>query len=136
MNHMTKTFAVALVLVLVLTATGLWAAAAEEEPGAAMEKEMVMDPTTGEMVSAPEFGGTITSLFNPGWEAEHADMWHYRTVIHPTQIVLERMGGGNWGLPRDQWSFIRCRPECTSIHRQAGRELGAARRHDDRPAHP
>ena len=94
------------VLVLALIAPGIWASpAAEEEPGAAMEKEMVMDPTTGEMVSAPEFGGTITSLFNPGWEAEHADMWHYRTVIHPTQMVLERMGGGNWGLPRDQWSF-------------------------------
>ena len=37
-------------------------------------------------------------------------MWHYRTVIHPTKIVLERMGGGNWGLPRDQWSFIGAVP--------------------------
>ena len=47
----TRTFAVA--LVLVLTATGLWAAAAEEQPAAAMEKEMVLDPTTGKMVTAP-----------------------------------------------------------------------------------
>ena len=45
---------------LALTATGLWAAAAEEEPAAAMEKEMVLDPTTGKMVSAPEYGGTFT----------------------------------------------------------------------------
>ena len=40
---------------LVLTGTGLWASAAEEEePAAAMEKERVMDPTTGKMVTAPE----------------------------------------------------------------------------------
>ena len=52
------TFAVA--LVLVLTATGLWAAGAEEAPAAAAEKEMVLDPTTGKMVTAPEYGGTLT----------------------------------------------------------------------------
>ncbi len=54
-----RTFAVA--LVLVLSATGLWASpAGEEEPAAAMEmeKEMVMDPSTGEMVTAPRHGGT------------------------------------------------------------------------------
>ena len=94
----------------VLTATGLWAAAADEEPAAAMEKEMVLDPTTGEMVSAPEYGGTITSLFHPGWQTEHADMWHYRSVIHPTKIVLERMGGGDWGLPRDEFAFAGAIP--------------------------
>ena len=49
---------------LALTATGLWAAAAEEEPAAAMEKEMVMDPTTGTLVTAPEYGGTITYALN------------------------------------------------------------------------
>ena len=54
----TRTFAVA--LVLTLTATGLWAAGAEEEPAAAVEKEMVLDPTTGKMVVAPQYGGTIT----------------------------------------------------------------------------
>ncbi len=101
---------VAALLGFVLAATGLWAAAAEEEPAAAMEKEMVLDPTTGEMVSAPEYGGTITSLFHPGWETEHADMWHFRSVIHPTKMVLERMGGGNWGLPRDEFAFAGAIP--------------------------
>ena len=95
---------VAVLIGLVLAATGLWAAAADEEPAAAMEKEMVLDPTTGEMVSAPEYGGTITGLFHPGWETEHADMWHFRSVIHPTKLILERMGGGNWGLPRDEFT--------------------------------
>ncbi len=43
---------------LALTATGLWASpAAEEEPAAAMEKEMVRDPATGKMVTAPEYAG-------------------------------------------------------------------------------
>ncbi len=55
MARITRPFAVA--LVLVLTATGLWAAAAEEEPAAAMEKEMVLDPSTGEMVEAPGMEG-------------------------------------------------------------------------------
>ena len=57
----TRTFAVA--LVLILTATGLWASGADEEPASAAEKEMVLDPTTGEMVEAPQYGGTLTSDF-------------------------------------------------------------------------
>ena len=49
----------AILIGLALTATGLWAGGgADTEPAAAAEKEMVMDPTTGEMVSAPEYGGT------------------------------------------------------------------------------
>ena len=35
-------------------------AAGEGEEAAAAEKEMVLDPSTGEMVTAPEYGGTIT----------------------------------------------------------------------------
>ena len=51
----------AIALVLVVSATGLWAgAASEEEPAAAAEKEMVLDPRTGEMVEAPRYGGTLT----------------------------------------------------------------------------
>ena len=56
---------------LALTATALWASpAGEQEPAAAMEKEMVLDPTTGKMVSAPEYGGTFTwgdALGAPHW---------------------------------------------------------------------
>ena len=50
--------AFALVLVVSLTATGLWAAGdADTEPAVAAEKEMVLDPSTGEMVEAPQYGG-------------------------------------------------------------------------------
>ena len=49
------------VLVFALAATGVWASpAGEEEPAAAADKEMVLDPTTGEMVTAPQYGGTMT----------------------------------------------------------------------------
>ena len=50
----------AVLIGLALTATGLWAAGAEEESAVAAEREMVLDPTTGEMVTAPEYGGTMT----------------------------------------------------------------------------
>ena len=62
MSDLFKVFkkCVAVAFGLALTATGLWAAAAEEEPAAAMEKEMVLDPTTGKVVVAPEYGGTFT----------------------------------------------------------------------------
>ena len=61
MQHAVFRKILAVLLGLVLAATGLWASAAEEEePAAAMEKEMVMDPATGKMVTAPEYGGTLT----------------------------------------------------------------------------
>ena len=52
------------VLVLSLAATGLWAAAASEEPAAAADKKYVTDPTTGNVVVAPEYGGTLTYAKN------------------------------------------------------------------------
>ena len=61
MQHAVFRKILAVLFGLVLTATGLWASpAGEEEPAAAMDKEMVMDPATGKMVTAPVYGGTIT----------------------------------------------------------------------------
>ena len=58
MHYVTLRTCLAVLCGLVLTATGLGASpAGEEEPVAAMEKEMVRDPATGKMVSAPEYGG-------------------------------------------------------------------------------
>ena len=62
--------------------TGAWAAGEEEQPAAAMEKEMVLDPTTGEMVTAPEYGGTITSLFGTRpWKRRHAWPLFIRAMV-------------------------------------------------------
>ena len=47
---------------LVLTATGLWAAGGSDsdDSAAAADKTYVTDPTTGKVVTAPEYGGTLT----------------------------------------------------------------------------
>ena len=92
------TFAVA--LVLVLTATGLWAAGAEEAPAAAAEKEMVLDPTTGKMVTAPEYGGTLT------WAAkaypENTDVWWVGGwAPHFISGVIEALAYSDWAISRD-----------------------------------
>ena len=102
--HIKRTFAIA--LVLVLTATGLWAGAATEEaPAAAAEKEMVTDPTTGKMVSAPEYGGTIT-YGRVSW-AEHSDVWYISGwATHNIGLVNEMLGIGDWGLDRDEWDWL------------------------------
>ena len=65
MQHAVFRKILAVLFGLVLAATGLWASpAGEEQPAAAMEKEMVMDPTTGKMVTAPEYGGKLTYPHN------------------------------------------------------------------------
>ena len=47
-------------LAFALVATAAFAGGDTEEPAAAAEKEMVSDPSTGMMVTAPEYGGTLT----------------------------------------------------------------------------
>ncbi|MDE0242184.1 MAG: ABC transporter substrate-binding protein [bacterium] len=96
------TFAVA--LVLVLTATGLWAAGAEEEPAAAADKRYVTDPTTGKVVVAPQYGGTIT--IGRGDEPDGPDAvvsgpWATAYVSG----VAEKLGIADWATPRDKFDF-------------------------------
>ena len=68
-------------------------------------KTYVTDPTTGGVTTAPEYGGTMNLFFHPGWETEHADMWHYRSVIHTIRWMTDRLGVGDWGIPRDEISY-------------------------------
>ena len=93
----------AVLIGLALTATGLWAAGAEEEPAAAADKKYVTDPTTGRVVSAPEYGGTITfarrsapptfdNLFHP---------WAYGVISG----VVERLGTPDWAIDRNEYDF-------------------------------
>ena len=95
------TFVVA--LVLVLTAVGLWAAGAEEEPAAAAEKEMVLDPTTGEMVEAPRYGGTLT--YAERIEPPGTDPWDQGHGPRAVDGVAEKLAIGNWGIDRDEFRF-------------------------------
>ena len=92
-----------LTLALALVATVTFAAA-EGEEAAAAEKEMVLDPSTGEMVEAPRYGGTL-SYARPG-AAEHCDVWSisgFATFfIGP---VVEKLVIGDWAIGRSEHNW-------------------------------
>ena len=68
------------------------------------EKKMVKDPTTGKMVTAPEYGGTIT-YGRVSWAA-HSDVWYISGwATHNVGLVNEMLGIGNWGIDRDVWDW-------------------------------
>ena len=96
------TFLVA--LVLVLTATGLWAAGADEEgSAAAADKKYVTDPTTGKVVTAPQYGGTLTYGRKFGW-GTNTDPY-FGWVDMNISGVNEKIGIGDWGIDRDAYDF-------------------------------
>ena len=99
----TRSFAVA--LVLVLTATGLSAAGAEEEPAAAADKQYVTDPTTGRVVVAPQYGGTLTAGHTQGGSTGAPNDPYFGNPWGPGAAVNERLGIGNWGIDRDVFDF-------------------------------
>ena len=95
----------AVLIGLALTATGLWAAGEEEgSTAAAADKKYVTDPTTGKVVVAPQYGGTITY-------ALAADIPGPDTVISggsatfSAGAVVEKLGVADWAAPRDKFSF-------------------------------
>ena len=97
-----RTFAFA--LVLVMTATGLWATGAEEQPAAAADKKYVTDPSTGEVVVAPQYGGTITFARNnepAGPDVVISGPWAQAYVAG----VLEKLARGDWALDREEFDF-------------------------------
>ncbi len=84
----------ALILGLIVLWTGLAAVAAE--------KKYVTDPSTGKVVVAPKYGGTLTmprgsqpptadTYYNYGWTA--------MGFVHG---LLEKLGIGNWAIDRDE----------------------------------
>jgi len=90
------------VLVLSMAATTLWAAPQKEGQPTAAAKKYVTDPATGEVVTAPEYGGTLTwaavvyapspdNYWNPGW------------APHLSSGVNEKLAFADWGLSRDIW---------------------------------
>ena len=88
---------------LMLTATGLWAAGAEEESAAAADKKYVTDPTTGKVVVAPEYGGTLT--FANALEIANADAGLHGAVGIYVSGVIETLGIMNWAIDRDEFAF-------------------------------
>ena len=89
-----------LLLTLTLMVTAFWVSPA----AVAAEKEYVTDPSTGNQVVKPEYGGTITGVLFK-YPADHGDVW----TSHATQLVvgpeLDRLGMGDWTLDRSIYKF-------------------------------
>ena len=75
-------------------------------PAAAAEKKYVTDPTTGKVVSAPEYGGTITT--SQPWTSgtDWAPDSYFRWGNNVISGVVEKLGIGNWGIDRDVFDFM------------------------------
>ena len=112
-EKITRTFAVALVLVLI--ATGLWASpAGEEEPAAAADKQYVTDPSTGKVVVAPQYGGTITFAQKEepaGPDTVISGVWAHTYVTG----VSEKLAMADWATPRDKHDFFYLNPPTNTI---------------------
>ena len=91
-------------LAFALVATVTFASGESDQSAAAAAKEMVLDPSTGEMVEAPRYGGTLTYA-RPG-AAEHCDVWSisgFATFfIGP---VVEKLVIGDWAIGRSEHNW-------------------------------
>ena len=89
-----------LLLTFILMVAALWVSPA----AIAAEKEMVREPSTGKMVTAPEYGGTIT--FARTTTGEHPDAWYIGGfAYHYITLVNEKLGIGDWGIDRDVFDW-------------------------------
>ena len=78
-------------------------AAAEGEEAAAAEKEMVLDPSTGKMVTAPEYGGTIRAILN--FKPEGIDPYFRYSAGAFIGLVNEKLGVGDWAIDRSKVGY-------------------------------
>ncbi len=94
-----STFSVIL-LTLILMVAAIWVSPA----AIAAEKEMVRDPATGEMVTAPEYGGTLT--WAAASHAPNTDPWHVGGwAPHFISGVNEVLAFTDWATSRDIFNF-------------------------------
>ena len=91
-------------LAFALVATVTFASpAGEDDTAAATEKEMVLDPATGKMVTAPEYGGTIT--FGSDAEPANSDPWQGHVGQIAWMFTNEKLGIGDWAIDRQRFGF-------------------------------
>ena len=88
--------------VLTLAAGMAWAAA-ETEQAVSMDKEMVLDPTTGEMITAPEYGGTLTYALRG--DPPNPDTFYRHPPAMVAALVVEKLGMANLGVDRNYFDF-------------------------------
>jgi len=94
----------AIVLTLTLMVTAFWVSPA------AAQKYMVKDPSTGAMITAPEYGGTLTTVINAN-HPDHGDTWltHAAGVI--VGAALDKLGTADWTTDRSVSQFTTYWPE-------------------------
>ena len=86
----------ALLLAFILATFALWMG-----PAVAAEKKMVKDPSTGKMVTAPEYGGTISFVFKT--EPAGPDVYvSGGAACGYVAGVLEKLAIADWATPRDE----------------------------------
>ena len=73
----------------------------------------VTDPTTGKVVTAPQYGGTITWPLNE--EGPNPDVMFSGWFAHFTTGVLQHLGMANWGIDRDVFDFKTPPPVSATI---------------------
>jgi peptide/nickel transport system substrate-binding protein len=78
-------------------------ASGEGEEAAAAEKEMVLDPSTGEMVTAPEYGDTIRAILN--FKPEGIDPYFRYSAGAFIGLVNEKLGVGDWAIDRSKVGY-------------------------------
>ena len=88
----------ALLLAFILAAFAFWMG-----PAVAAEKKMVKDPSTGKMVTAREYGGTLTFATNN--EPPHVDTHFVHVVAIVSGHTVEKLGLMDWAIDRDIFSF-------------------------------
>ena len=88
----------ATLLALILGLIVLWTG-----PAVAAEKKMVKDPTTGKMVTAPEYGGTITYVTKE--EPSHTDV-HLDLHAFGKGLVIEKLVNIDWAVDRAEVDFV------------------------------
>ena len=95
----------AVLIGLALAATGLWAAGEEEgSTAAAVDKQYVTDPTTGKVVTAPEYGGTITlAAVEEQMSSDTAESGPNGSGM--VGGVVEKLAFADWATPRDEFDF-------------------------------
>ena len=95
---------VALAFALVATVTFASPAGEDDDTAMAAEKEYVTDPSTGAMITAPEYGGTLTTVLNAG-NPDHGDTWLTHSTGVATAAALDRLGRADWAADRSVYPF-------------------------------
>ena len=90
----------AILLTLTLMVAVLWVF-----PAAVAAQKMVKDSTTGKVVTAPEWGGTMTVATNMPETGGSDAVVNGRSGLLLVQGVLEKPAIANWALDRNEWGM-------------------------------